>query len=231
MRALSLRGSLERTRLGDGDRTAGSLGVEERALSYMSLGSLSARYSDLLALGGGDAGVDGGLGVDAALGFHAKFDGRHGPLGRLGVRAHWLHHGHFHTSLLELPQAQLGYGYVTRTLHVEAAARGGPVLTGRYGVDGGSSARLGDSLEVGGYVAFALRPVRLDVEASRIRLDAGASGPVDSLEALLCGALGHPTACVQVITARGRLAVGPALERATAVYVGVTIGIGPVEWR
>ena len=56
MRALSLRGSVERTRVGDGDRTAGSLGVEERALAYLSLGHWSARYSDVLSLGG--AGLD-----------------------------------------------------------------------------------------------------------------------------------------------------------------------------
>jgi hypothetical protein len=231
MRALSLRGSVERTRVGNDDQTAGSLGVEERALAYLSLGNLSARYSDFFALGGGDAGVDGGVGVDAALGYRAPLGERHGPLARVGVRAHWLYYGHFYTSLLELPQAQLGYSYVSRGAHVEAAARAGPVLTGRYGVDGGAATRLGGSLEVGGYAALAVRPLRLDIEVARVRLDGGERGPVDSLDALLCGALGHPTVCLRTGVMRGRLVARSALEEAKAFYVGVTIGVGPVEWR
>ena len=230
MRSLSLRGSVERTRIGTDDRTAASIGVEEHALAYMSLGHISARYTDFLALGGGGAGVDGGLGLDAAVGYRPLFGQRHGPFGRLGVRAHWLYRGHFHSSLLELPQAQVGYSYIGRRLHLEAGARGGPVLTGRYGVDGGAATRLGGSLEVGAYVGAGFRPLRLDVEASRVRLG-GADGPVDSLDALLCGTLARPTVCFHGTGLRGDLGGSSGRGQATAVYVGVTIGIGPVEWR
>jgi hypothetical protein len=232
MRSLSLRGSSERTQIGRDDRTGGSLGVEERALAYLSLGRLSARYADFLSLGGSDAGVDGGLGVDAALGYRAPIGERHGPFGRLGVRAHMHYRAHFYTSLLELPQAQLGYAYLGRRFHVEAAARGGPVLTGRYGVDGGAATRLDGSLEAGGYIAMGFRPLRLDVEASRVRLDSGgAQAPVDSVDVLLCGVLSKPIVCFHGSADRGKLAGISGLTPATGTYVGVSIGFGPVEWR
>jgi hypothetical protein len=231
MRSYSLRVSDERTVIGRDDRTAASVGVEERALAVLSLGTWSARYTDFIALGGGAAGVDGGFGTDAAVGYRPLFGDRHGPFARLGVRAHWYHRAHFHTSILEVPQLQLGYSFIGRRLHVEAAARGGPVLTGRWGVDGAAATRLGGSLEVGGYVSLGFRPLRLDVEASRVRLDAAIPGPVESLDALLCGTLAKPIVCFHGSALRGSLVGGPGLARATATYVGVTIGFGPVEWR
>jgi len=231
MRALSLRISDERTHIGGDSRTAGSAGVEERALSYLSLGKLNARYTDFLSLGGGDAGVDGGLGVDAAIGYQPLLGEHHGPFVRFGIRAHSLYRGRFHTSLFELPQAQLGYSYIRRTLHLEAGARSGPVLTGRYGVEGGAATDLGGSLEVGGYVAVGVRPLRLDVEASRVRIDPGAEGPVNSIDALLCGAMARPIVCFHGSAVRGDLVGTTGLTRATAAYVGLTVGFGPVEWR
>ncbi|HEX4338905.1 MAG TPA: hypothetical protein VH062_23525 [Polyangiaceae bacterium] len=230
MRSYSLRVSDERSRIGTDDRTAGSVGLEERSLNYLSLGKWSARYTDFIAFGGGNAGVDGGAGMDGAIGFKPLVGPGHGPLLRLGVRAHWYYRAHFHTSILELPQAQVGYSFIGRRLHLEAAARGGPVLTGRYGVDGGAVTRLDNSLEVGGYVSFGLRPVRLDVEASRVRLG-GVSGPVDSLDALLCGTLAKPIVCFHGSALRGTLGSRSGSQLGTATYVGVTIGYGPVEWR
>jgi hypothetical protein len=231
MRALSLRASEERTRIGNDDRTGGSIGVDEHALAYLSLGKVNARYKDFITFGGGGAGVDGGLGIDAAIGLQPLFGDHHGPVVRLGLRAHYLYQQHFHTSLLELPQFQLGYSYIRKTLHLEAGARGGPVLTGRYGVDGGAATSLAGSFEVGGYAAIGARPVRLDVEASRVRLDPGPEGPVESLDALLCGALSRPIVCFHGSAVRGALVGGAGLTRATAGYVGLTVGIGPVEWR
>jgi hypothetical protein len=231
MRTLSLSGSESRTRLGADDRTAGSFGVEERSLAYLSLGKVNARYTDFFALGGSGAGFDGGLGVDAAIGLRPLFGKHHGPVVRLGIRAHYVYRPHFHTSLLELPQLQLGYAYLRKPLHLEAGARSGPVLTGRYGVDGGATTSLSGAFEVGGYVAFGARPVRLDVEASRVRLDPGPEGPVESIDALLCGALARPTVCFHGYAARGRLVGVAGLTRATAAYIGLTIGLGPVEWR
>ena len=231
MRALSFSAADERTRFGASDRTAASVGVEERALAYMTLGSVSARYTDFLALGGGGAGVDGGLGLDAAVGLRPLLGDRHGPFARIGVRAHYLYRGHFHTSLLELPQLQLGYSYIGRALHLEAGVRGGPALTGRYGLEGAKTTDLDGSLEVGAFLGFGMRPLRLDLEASRVRLDPGPEGPVESLQALLCGVLSRPTICFKSSAMRGDLAGGGGFGRATAVYIGVTLGIGPVEWR
>jgi hypothetical protein len=231
MRSFALRASEERTHIADRDQTAASVGIEEHAAAYMSLGGWNARYTDFLAVGGGNAGFDGGLGFDAAIGAQPLFGPGHGPFGRFGMRAHYFYRGRFHTSVLELPQLQLGYSYLHRTLHVEAGARGGPVLTGRYGVEGGAATRLDGSIEVGGYLAFGLRPLRLDLEASRVRLDGGVSGPVESLDGFLCGVLGRPIVCFRGSAVRGNLVGATGLARATAVYLGITIGYGPVEWR
>jgi hypothetical protein len=230
MRALSLRGSEERTRIGADDRTAASVGVEERALAYLTLGKVTARYTDFFSMGGGGRGIDGGLGVDAAIGVRPLFGEHHGPIARLGIRAHYLYGQHFHTSLLELPQLQLGYSYLRKALHFEAGARSGPVLTGRYGVDGGAATTLSGVFEVGGYAAVGARPIRLDVEASRVRLDAGPEGPVESIDALLCGTA-RAIVCFKSYLARGGLVGVGGLTRATAVYIGLTVGLGPVEWR
>lgn len=231
MRALSVQGAEEHTRIGADDHTAGSFGVEERALAYLSLGKVNARYTDFFTMGGGPAGFDGGLGIDAAIGFRPLIGEHHGPIARLGLRAHYRYHQHFHSSLLELPQLELGYAYLRKTLHLEVGVRGGPVLTGRYGVDGGATTNLSGTFEVGGYLAFGARPVRFDLEASRVRLDAGPEGPVESIDALLCGALSRPIVCFHGSAARGDLLGVAGLTRATATYIGLTVGIGPVTWR
>lgn len=231
MRTLSLRSSEERTHIGDDDRAVGGAGVEERSLAYLTLGKVNARYTDFIALGGGPGGFDGGLGVDAAIGYEPLFGDHHGPFARVGIRAHAFYGQHFHTSVLELPQMQLGYSYLRHALHLEAGARTGPVLTGRYGVDGGTTTSLGGSFEVGGYVALGARPVRLDLEASRVRLDPGPEGPVESLEALLCGALARPNICLRASGMRATLVGIAGPTRATAAYLGLTVGIGPAEWR
>jgi hypothetical protein len=73
--------------------------------------------------------------------------------------------------------------------------------------------------------------VRLELDASRVRLDAGAEGPVESIDALLCGALARPIVCFHGYAARGGLVGVTGSTRATAAYIGLTVGIGPVTWR
>jgi hypothetical protein len=232
MRALSLRGSVERVRFGDASKTAGSVGIEERALAYLNKGWFSARYLDVFAIGGGNAGVDGGLGMDGALGLRAPFAERHGPFFRLGVRAHLLHRGRFHTSLVEFPQAQLGYSLLARAIHVDLGARAGYSLVGRYAIDGAPSRRLGSTPEFGGYGAIGLRPIRLDVEVSRIASGNVNLTPVDTLSALLCGVASPPTVCVRAELLRGDVR-GPSGQPlpSSSAYLGISVGVGPAEWR
>lgn len=242
MRVLSIRGTVERVRLGRDSSATGTVGVEERALAYLNQGWISARYTDLLGIGAGDEGIEGGLAVDAALGLRLPWpprsrggeQARHGPFLRVGARAHLLDRGHLLTSLVELPQAQLGYSLLAPNIHVDLGARAGVSLAGRYllhGSDDAAPRKLGSAAELGGYAAIGVRPFRLDVEVSRVTAP-GDLGPVDALSALLCSVLSPPTLCVKGELLRADvIGSSGATISSSGAYVGMSLGLGPAEWR
>lgn len=229
-RAFSLRASTEQTRTGETRDGAGAIGVEDAAMGHVHKGWLTARYSDRVALGYGSDGFDGGLSFAGAMGLEPPIGAGHGPYARLGLRGEWLHRQRFHTSAIEFPEAQLGYDVASGSFHLDVGARAALVWVGRYGVDGAVTRRLGDSPDLGVYLDFALRPIVLGASASRVA-PKDAPSPVDRAEFLLCGVLGKPTVCARSSFFRGDLRGPGGSETTSAAYVGVSIGLGPGEWR
>jgi hypothetical protein len=231
MRAISVRGSFERTGLAGEHQTNFSGGLEERGLAHMNFGVLSARYLDFATIGGGNAGVDGGLGADVAFGLRPRLGRGHGPLFRLNARAHLLYGGRFHSSLVEFPAAQVGYAFVGGTYHVELAGRAGLALVGRYAVEGATSRHLGGAPELGGYLSLGARPLRLELDVSRIASETDRFGGLHAVDGFMCVVFMIPTVCAHAQVLQGDAAVKGERRETTASYAGITVGLSAFEWR
>lgn len=183
---------------------------------------VSARASHVAFLGGGRGGMEGGLGLDLGFGLYHALGRHHGPFSRLGGRGYLLGNPSFYQSLLELPTLQLGYQLLGPSRHLELAARGGPVLTGRWNPDG-EERRLGGSFEWGGHAALHAGAVNLELEFSHLMPNEDdAHGGMDSLTAFLCGGARYLGACFDVRFVRG--ASGPSSAPIDGVLFGLSLG-------
>ena len=184
----------------------------------------SGRVGHFAFIGGGRGGIEGGIGIDLALGLYQPVSSWHGPFSRVGGRAELLGNAAFYSSLVELPQLQLGYGALRHGWRAELAARGGPVLIGRYKTPEGGR-KLGGAFEWGAIASLGAGPVDAEVEWTRIETRGPVSSrPVDVLRVNLCGggdfALG---VCfdVRLTTADVGNAGG---ERVSTWFLGLTLG-------
>lgn len=192
-------------------------------------GGVSARAGHFAFLGGGRGGMEGGIGLDVGFGLYHPAGRAHGPFSRLGGRGFLLGNPVFFASLVELPQLQLGYQVLTRDLHLELAARGGPVLAGRLNPDG-ERRRLGGSFEWGGHAALGAGPLNLELEFSHV--EPGEDDPyggVDVLSALLCGGARYLGACFDARLFRG--ATDSRADPVRTLLFGVSLGSRTAEPR
>lgn len=218
-----LRGSLARGAAHD--RAVGVSLISE-GVSYGSGSLVTLRLAHLAFLGAGADGVEGGLGLDYAMGLRARLGPHHGPFARLGLRAHLLGNQKFYSSRVELPQLQLGYQLLDQRMQLELGGRGGFVLIGRQNALDGRRP-LGDALDFGGYTALRFESLRLEADCTRTRARSSAPGtPVDELSGLLCGIAPPFGVCLDARYYRGDVRTGQGVRLAQSTYVGLAIGAG-----
>lgn len=206
--------------------TAVGVSLISEGVSYASGSLLTLRLAHLAFLGAGADGVEGGLGLDYAMGLRARLGPHHGPFARLGLRAHLLGNQNFYSSRIELPQLQLGYQLLDQRTQLELGARGGFVLIGRYNTLGGRRP-LGDAFELGGYSAVRFSSLHLEAGWSRIEARSSAPGtPVDELWGLLCGIAPPFGVCLDARYYRGDVRTGQGVRLAQTAYIGLALGAG-----
>lgn len=221
--------SMTRVHGSDDDRTGSGLGLsifghEER---YGLRGMFTMRNASFAFLGGGSQGLEGGLGGDGAGGVLLPVAKNQGPFFRFGARGYLFGNGAYYTSLLEIPQLQVGYGAMGKGTLLELAARGGPILIGRFNTGVDAHRKLGRTFEVGGLAAIHASPAHVEVEHTHI-LPEGGLGAVDLFSARLCGSAWVLHVCTDVRYGRGESNVpegSRALDRPVeAYYAGLLLG-------
>ena len=214
----------------DHDTNGAMLGLQfgGQEQSYAAMGIFDHRSASFAHIGGGRAGFEGGLGIDFAGGLRtAPTDGSAGFL-RLGARGWLMGNNYLYSSLLEVPQIQLGWQWLQRGKVVELAGRTGPVLVGRYNTGDDAFRRLGDAFEVGGHAAMHFEPAHLEAAYTRVYATSP-GGAVDMVQGSVCGQAFVLAICVDGRYFRGdqRLGGSPgSFGPAEAFYGGLTIGIG-----
>jgi hypothetical protein len=202
---------------------------------YVSMGHSSLRLRDFAFLGGGSAGLEGGLGGDWAFGWRAPLTDQQGPFARLGIRAQLLGNDAFYGSALELPVGHVGYQLLRdRELLFEFAFTIAPMLVGRYNVDGGSPRRLGGSFDHGGHLALRLQAIHL--EASYVRAVPGDDSPFSAVNWFtleLCGGARPVAVCFDARHVSGDVtaASGDGVVRALTWYLGAHFSLSTEPGR
>lgn len=202
------------------------------AEKYETWEDVTARTSSFFALGGGSGAVEGGLGADLAVGYRAAIAPHQGPFVRIGIGGELVGNNKLYFSRLELPQLQLGYQYVRGPTVFELAARGGPILAGRYNTGDSASRTLGASFEWGGYAAAHSRFGRVDVTMMRIEAQSAPGTPVDVARGSVCGYVANTVAlCADGSFFRGDVNILNALagttevKKSRSIYAGVLVGL------
>lgn len=193
LREYSLIGLVSADLNGRRDALGGAM-VGLHGVGDMDVGALSVRYRDALGIGYMSSGITGEMAIDIAAGTHVMFGPAHGPVMRGGLRARLFGNDAIYDSLIELPQAQLGYQYLAGPLQLEIAARGGLMLDGRLFLP---SVRhdFGLQPEFGAYATMRYAWLRADLEWSWLRVDATFDAAKRG-EARLCGASAPLAACL-----------------------------------
>lgn len=189
----------------------------------------STHAAGYFVLGGGEGGFEGALAGVAEIGYRVPVSESHGPFGRAGFDGRLQGNDDYYFSMLELPRLSLGWQYIEDKIVLEAGARGGPILTGRYNPGPEGYRRLSGSFEWGGFVAAQIDFLRADVSVMRIEARKTGSGtPVDMARANLCGVAGKVGVCADFMLIRGDADMGPTgggFQKATTAYGGITFGI------
>jgi hypothetical protein len=176
--------------------------------------------------GGGNSGFEGNLGGIWTFGGRLSFgQGEHGGLfGRGGIDAYLGGNSDFYHSHLELPRFELGYQLLkTGSLFIEAAGRGGLVLTGRHRVFD-RTRDIGVSMSAGGYLTVQLDYFRVQLDAARIFEGAHApKTPIDRGQADVCGLLGHLAVCISASSDRGEISSDGEDVATHADFIGLRI--------
>jgi hypothetical protein len=227
-----LRTTSLRVRGSGADGSTLGLAFAGTAEKYETWEDVTAKTSSFFALGGGSGAVEGGLGADLAIGYRATIAPHQGPLVRVGIGGELFGNSKLYFSRLELPQLQLGYQYVSGRTVFELAARGGPILAGRYNIGDSASRTLGASFEWGGYAAAHSRFGRVDVSMMRVQARSAPGTPVDIVRGSICGYVATTVAiCADGNFFRGDV-VFPSLTAALtevkesrSIYGGVLVGL------
>jgi hypothetical protein len=215
----------------DADAGGAGIGLQLAAHneSYGTVGSFTRRGTTVFFLGGGSRGFEGGFGGDFALGWRARVAAHHGPLLRIGMRGWLLGNNELYSSLLEIPQLQLGYQRFKGGDVLEIAGRVGPVLAGRYNTGDDARRKLGDAFEVGGHAAVHVDPIHLELGYMRVLTGSGPGGAVDMISGVMCGASLALRLCLDGRYYRGNEAFPQGSGIADSLYAGFSIGMGS-EW-
>jgi hypothetical protein len=142
---------------------------------------------------------------------------------RAGVQGYLMGNDTFFSSLIEVPQAQVGWQWARRHALLEAAATSGVVLDGRFRAGYAETRDLGAGLSYGGHVALQVPWVRLSVMAERLPPRDGLDS-VDMGMATLCAVATPFALCADAMVEQGHTVVGATEPFSRVAYGGLTIG-------
>ncbi|HEX6275712.1 MAG TPA: hypothetical protein VFZ53_21875 [Polyangiaceae bacterium] len=218
-----MAGTLTRARFEDQSPKGASVLASAAHFSYDTRTVFSGRSYGFGFIGGGSAGFEAGLGGELAFGLRIPFAKAHGPVVRIAVEGFIMGNDRFYASMLELPKGEFGYQLLNDNVLVEAAVTAGPVLTGRFDVEGAKGRALGGLFEVGGHVALGLPTAHLEFSVNRLDSGDFRLGAFNALTSSLCG-----LPSVFAVCADARYLAGGANDPepdARVAYLGVRAGV------
>jgi hypothetical protein len=222
-----VRGSITHLSVGK-DTNAMGLMASAEGEAYGRRGLWSERMLHRLALGGGEAGLEGTLAGSWAGGvwIPAGPCGCHGPVLRAGMNAYLRGNDAYYASLVELPQLQIGYQYFHDNTLVELGATTGAVLVGRSRTDGSAMRTTGDGLEFGGYAALQLAWLRFGIGATRLPASDGLSQSVQVFEGNLCVRMPPAAFCADARSTNTYATIMPGApaSEVSSLHTGITMG-------
>jgi hypothetical protein len=220
LREFSLGGAVSIATRGGSDNVGAAL-LSTRGVGDLDVGLVSVRYRDGGSIGVGPSGLEGGIGVDLAVGIHPWLWQHQGPVARLGLRADVFANDAIYNSWLELPQLQLGYQWLATDFQLELAARGGLLVVGRTELDG-LRRKLDGELEVGGYAVARFRFLRADAEWAWVNVEPSWSA-VQRGTVRLCVANQPWSACLFTNAYVAETAAGNARTRQIWMHAGLSV--------
>jgi hypothetical protein len=194
-----------------------------RHFDYDARRLFSGRSVGNAFIGGGSAGFEGGIAGALGAGLRAPFGRTHGVVARLGLEGYLLGNARFYASSLELPQGQLGYQILTRTVLFELTGTAGPVLTSRYRSGAARSDAPRGLVETGARLGAGFRHVHLELGYSRYeRSSRSPDWELHRFAGSLCGMAGGVGVCADMeIFDRG----SPRITRGDTAYLGLQLGV------
>ncbi|MFO0658580.1 MAG: hypothetical protein U0165_01920 [Polyangiaceae bacterium] len=156
----------------------------------------SARVKLTLALGGGNAGVEGDLAWLTTVGVRVDFNESNGMFLRGGFDMYYDANKLMRTSNIQLPRGEFGFQHFDLAGTVfELGLQAGPSLVGRFGADD-FSRKLGESFEYGGFAHLGIGQAWVDLSATRFLFaESMHHEDVNAVEGRLCAVIRHFSLC------------------------------------
>jgi hypothetical protein len=213
---------------GDADDRLGSLSLSSRKMGFAYDRGLDVRVVNTFELGASEhdrkIGFHGGGSVEASGGYRFHVAETHGPFIRGGIEALIGGDSLVYQSLVELPQAQLGYQYIAGPSLFEVAGRSGFSIFGRSDTGDQASRHLDQVLDVGAMGTARTGPVVVTAEWSHF-LARGEGAPIDWVTIAVCGIARTVALCTDVRAVSGDVYLpSQALAASRVTQVGITIG-------
>jgi hypothetical protein len=196
-----------------------------QVIRISSLGEQSHYERSRFTIGGGSAGFEGALDVMTASGFLARIGAHQGIVARIGAQAWVWGNQQLYSSLLSLPEGQLGFQFARGSGALELGLHGGAVLVGRYRPGTEESRKLGKSADYGAYAAIHFAPVHIDLDLVRIdALRAPPNTPVDNLRGSVCLVPAVFSLCFRGDWLQGSTPAASSPRSHDALYLGLLVG-------
>jgi hypothetical protein len=184
----------------------------------------SGVWQERAAIGGGGAGLEGALFGNAGFGFRVPVQAEQGPVFRAAAEGYLFGNNAFYSSLIELPQLQVGWQWSKGHAVAEIAGTTGVVLTGRFRAGEAETRQMGTGFAYGGHVSLQVPWVRLSAMAERLPSDDGFAS-VDMAMATLCAVASPIAICADGLVEQSNAEVAGAAPFVRAAYAGITLGL------
>ncbi len=207
-----------------------SLGLGASALSWTEIfegtEEKNLHLETFFSLGGGSAGFEGALQGKRLWGALFRSGAHNGLAARIGFHGWIWGNNQLYSSLLSVPEGELGWQFARGRFLFEAGVHGGAVLVGRYRPGVEESRKLGRSVDYGAYASIITEQTQVSLEMTRVDSLPWNSDekPVDDLHGTLC-LIPIPVAlCLRGDWLHGRSpAASPRVH--DSFYAGLVIGL------
>jgi hypothetical protein len=183
----------------------------------------SGVWQERAAIGGGGAGLEGALFGNAGIGFRIPVEAEQGPVVRAAAEGYLFGNNAFYSSLIELPQLQLGWQWSTGHAVAEIAGTAGVVLTGRFRAGDAATREMGTGGAYGGHLSVQVPWIRVSAMFERLPSEDGLA-PVDMGMATLCAVASPVAICADGLVEQSNALVAGGDPFVRAAYGGITLG-------